>query len=63
MASSLLKVLGNGRRATSLLVEQAAKTTSVQHSDVSLLLKVLFFSETILNNITLVVSESFFLIF
>jgi len=33
MASSLLKVLGNGRRATSLLVEQAAKTTSVQHSD------------------------------
>jgi glutamate dehydrogenase (NAD(P)+) len=33
MASSLLKVLGNGRRATSLLMEQASKTATVQHND------------------------------
>jgi len=33
MASSLLKVLGNGRRATNLLLEQASKTAAVQQND------------------------------
>eukprot|EP00088_Acartia_fossae_P007404 TRINITY_DN1347_c0_g1_i10.p1 TRINITY_DN1347_c0_g1~~TRINITY_DN1347_c0_g1_i10.p1 ORF type:complete len:556 (-),score=215.18 TRINITY_DN1347_c0_g1_i10:658-2325(-) len=33
MASSLLKVLGNGRRATTLLLEQAQKTAAVQQND------------------------------
>jgi predicted porin len=33
MASGLLKVLGNGRRATNLLLEQASKTAAVQQND------------------------------